>query len=307
MNSEIQIVTAFFSIDRNNWKGFERSDELYFQYFKSWAKLKNQIIVYTDKDELKERIMAFRAGIGLEEKTRVVLVSDIFGTVRDLFRKMETVSNDPVHRLFRLLPDNPEVWNARYDYVISLKMWCCADAVEKGYADGMVAWMDFGYNHGGSVIDSRSDFNFMWTYAFPEKINIFLLQDLDNRPLFDIIASMDTYVMGSMIVAPAQLWGTFWRMMKDNMEALARTGIIDDDQSVILMCMREHPELFNTYKSTWFLPLKQFGGEHLILKADSKNRLMDFVLKQIHRIKHRLICAKYAYRIFRHMKKIEIH
>ena len=99
MNSEIQIVTAFFSIDRKSWKGFERSDELYFQYFKSWAKLKNQIIVYTVKDVLKERIMAFRAGIGLEEKTRVVLVSDIFGTAPDLFRKMETVSNDPVHRL----------------------------------------------------------------------------------------------------------------------------------------------------------------------------------------------------------------
>ena len=67
---------------------------------------------------------------------------------------------------------------------MSLKAWCCADAIEKGYAEGMVVWMDFGFNHGSSTIDSRSDFNFLGSYDFPENINVFIVQDLDDRPLF---------------------------------------------------------------------------------------------------------------------------
>lgn len=306
-NKEIQIVTAFFSIGRQDWNGFKRSDDLYFSYFKGWAKLKNRIVVYTDKEELKERVLSFRASIGQEERTTVVLIPDIYEIEPDLYRRMQAVSSNHIHSLSRLLPRNPEVWNASYDYVMLLKMWCCADAVEKGLADGMVAWMDFGFNHGGSAIDSDSDFNFLWEYDFPEKINLFLIQDLDDRPVFDIIASMDTYVMGSLIVAPARLWERFWLLARENMDVLTRVSFIDDDQSIILMCLREHPELFTTYKSSWFLPLKQFGGDHLKLKVSSYRPRFNFFRRCLHKMKHLWVCFQYAFRICAHMSRIRVH
>ena len=37
---KITIVTAFFHIGRNNWKGFQRTDSDYFKYFEDWARLK---------------------------------------------------------------------------------------------------------------------------------------------------------------------------------------------------------------------------------------------------------------------------
>ena len=307
MGKEIEIVTAFFSINRENWKGFQRSDELYFNYFKEWAKLKNNIIVYTEKEELKEQILSFRSDLGLKDKTKVVVIPDISEIAPALLSEMQSVAKEPIHKKFRLMPEHPEVWNATYDYVMLLKMWCCADAVEKGYAKDMVAWMDFGYNHGGTIIDSTSNFNYLWTYDFPEKINVFLIQELDKRPIFDIIFSMDTYIMGMMIVASANLWGQFWNMMQENMRKLISVGIIDDDQNVILMCLREHPELFNTYKSSWQMPLKQFGGEHLKLSKVAQKDSMGWLRVMYHRFRHKILCHKYARRICKHMNHIIIH
>lgn len=311
MKTEIEIVTAFFSINRESWKGFQRSDELYFEYFKGWAKLKNTIVVYTEKEELKKSIIAFRASLGLEDKTRVVVLSDITKIDLALYQEMQSVASNSVHKQYRLFPGHPEVWNANYDYVMLLKMWCCADAVQKGYVRGMIAWMDFGYNHGGAVLDAASDFNYLWTYDFPDAINVFLVQDLDSRPIFDVVFSMDTYIMGMMIVAPAHLWGGFWELMKKNMRVLLQAGIIDDDQNVILMCLRERPELFHAYKSSWQLPLKEFGGEHLLLASaynQSHNKTIYKILKKVVGfVRHRYLCAKYAFRLYNHYKNVIIH
>lgn len=43
---EITIVTAYFNIGREKWKGYERGDNKYINYFDFWAKIKNNIIVY---------------------------------------------------------------------------------------------------------------------------------------------------------------------------------------------------------------------------------------------------------------------
>lgn len=38
--SELTIVTAYFDIGRNKWKGFERGNNKYINYFKFWARIK---------------------------------------------------------------------------------------------------------------------------------------------------------------------------------------------------------------------------------------------------------------------------
>ena len=39
--NEISIVTWFFDIGRKDWKGFERDNNTYANYFKFWARLNN--------------------------------------------------------------------------------------------------------------------------------------------------------------------------------------------------------------------------------------------------------------------------
>ena len=53
MDNKITIVTAFFPLKRENWKGFERPNNKYLEYFEFWARIKNDMIIYTDEETSK--------------------------------------------------------------------------------------------------------------------------------------------------------------------------------------------------------------------------------------------------------------
>ena len=51
---DITIVTAFFDINREGIKGFNRSNEKYLKAFEFWARIKNKIVVFSDKYTINE-------------------------------------------------------------------------------------------------------------------------------------------------------------------------------------------------------------------------------------------------------------
>jgi len=311
MNKDITIITGFFKNNRGSWKGFERSDEQYFEHFKVWAKLKNKIVAYVETEEMKSRIIAYRDELGLGDLTIVNVTPDCTTLVPDLYFSIKRANENPIQQKFHLLQRNPEVWNPTYNYIMLLKAWCVCDAIKRGQAEGMVAWIDFGYDHGGTPIDKNSDFSFKWVYNFSEKINLFTIQELDDRPMFEIVLSMDTYTMGGFLVAPASLWPRFWELLKYSMIALNDCGLADDDQNIILMAYRKDPGIFQLNPSYWSVQLKQFGGDHLQWAPgfiEYKESLQKKNFKNWARgIKHKLNCIKYAWRIYKHMSKVTIH
>ncbi len=305
MAKDITIVSAFFNINREKWGTFGRSEEKYFEYFTAWAKLQNKMIVYVETLEMKEKVIQFRASIGQIDNTIVEIIDDCTNVDKVLYNSIKKATDNSIQKKYRLYKDNPEVWSADYNYIMLMKMWCVNDAIKKGFAKGQIAWVDFGYNHGGAVISKDSDFNFNWTYDFPEKINLFLIQDLDDRPIFDIVFNMDTYIMGMCIIGIDYLWGEFWKLMRKNMISLNNCGLTDDDQNVILMCYRENPEIFNTYKSDWHITMKQFGGDHLILV--DKNIENNLIKNKMRKIFKDLDCKKYANNIYKYVRKLDTH
>lgn len=311
MSNSITIVTAYFRINRSSWQGFERSDEQYFEHFKVWAKVQNVLVAYVETEEMRQLILEYRRNLSLADKTKVYIIHDCLQLEPQLFAGLKTATENPIQRKYRLLANNPESWNPTYNYVMLLKAWCVCDAIKKGVASDMVAWVDFGYNHGGDPIDKSSDFGFEWSYMFPDKINLFTIQDIDNRPIFDIILSMDTYIMGGIIVGIDYLWNEFWALLKQSVSEQNACGLADDDQSALLMAYRKKPEIFALHKSFWSVQMKQFGGNHL-LWADSylkrtqksfKNELRSYMKT----IKHKKECLKYSVRIYKHLSKIQIH
>ena len=311
MNKSITIVTAFFRINRSNWQGFERSDEQYFEHFKVWARVKNNIVVYVETEELKQLIIDYRKGLSLEDRTIVHVVSNCLELEPQLINSLKAAADNPIQPEYRLLRKNPEVWNATYNYVMLLKAWCVCDAIQRGDASGMIAWLDFGYNHGGDPIDKDSDFNFEWSYDFPEKINLFTIQDLDNRPIFDIVLSMDTYIMGGVIIGIDKLWEEFWALLQEAVYEQNDCGLVDDDQSVLLMAYRKKPEIFALHKSYWSVQMKQFGGDHLKWSESYLARTTPSLKNRLRAIvkwyKHKKNCFFYAIRVYKHLSKIHVH
>jgi len=260
---EITIVTAFFDIGRENWQGFKRDNGKYVEYFKFWARMRNKIVVYTDQETARQ-VVSIRNSFGLADRTQIVVIDDITLLDSEVYQCMEKVLSNDLAIKFRDKPGNPESYNSLYNYVMYLKPYFIADAVNRGLADGMIAWMDFGYNHGGSFYTNPLDFDFLWQYDFSHKIHVFAVDPLDDTPVFEIVRRMKTYVAGGIIIAPAELWQVLVSFFREALFNLASCGMMDDDQTLLIMAYREHPEYFEIHSiEDFFCPIKDFGGYHL--------------------------------------------
>ena len=285
--NEITLVTAFFDIGRKDYKRYPRSNDDYLEYFSVWARMNNKVIVYTNSDMAK-KVIEVRRKYGLESKTIVIEVNDETEIEKELYDKMYLISQNDEFLNFRFIHDALSN-NAKYDYVMLLKYWCLKDAVQKGYASGMVAWIDFGFNHGDKCYINPEEFNFTWkTNLNNQKIHLFSLHELDDTPIFKHVMKLDDSLMGAPIILPDFLCDKFWNLVKLSMESLIRVGFIDDDQLLILMAYREKSELFEIHISDWFLPLKENGGDHLTVrkkekvnrKISLKHKIKQYVLKK---------------------------
>lgn len=272
--SKITIVTAFFSIGRENWNGFQKTDEEYFRYFEFWAGLKNKLIAYVSHEEQAKEIYHIRDKFGQKDNTICVVIEDIFSVDKELYASIEKVSKYERVGASRLFPNNPESWNPDYNYIMLMKEWCAKDAVEKGYAKGMVAWVDFGINKGGAVYTKKEEFQFLWEYPFPTKINLFTLSDIEDRPpIYEMIRDMSTVIQGGVIVAPDFYWDKLWSLMRQNMMLLNKIGFMDDDQTILLMSFLDEKECFALHSCDWIMQFKDFGNPNLTLRAKPTKRL----------------------------------
>ena len=238
----VRIVTAFFDIGRASFPGFERDTETYFSYFRFWARIRNEMLIYC-APEHAAAIAAIRAGYGLADRTRIVPVPDPFAVEPELYRRMERAAADPGFQRFRFYsaPEN----GAPYSYVTMLKAWCLADAAERTEEDCFMAWVDFGINHCGVTYARSEDFDFLWEYEFPEKITAFCHEDPAAVSLVDTLQFMMPYIDGSAVVMPKRLCRHYWEAVRGAMEALVKLGCVDDDQMLSLIVCRDEPELFD--------------------------------------------------------------
>lgn len=109
---EITLVTAFFNIGREKWKGFVRSDDYYISCFEHWARLKNQLIVYTSP-EVADRVRTIRAKYGLSDKTVIITIDDVFSCDRELYQRIKAAMVQKTAWLFHKKLANPESWSYR--------------------------------------------------------------------------------------------------------------------------------------------------------------------------------------------------
>ncbi len=283
---ELTIVTEFFEIGREDYRDtHSRTNKEYLEYFKFWARMKNKLIVYTYK-EMADEIKKIRDEFGLLDRTIIIEIEDETKIETDLFNRMKSIENQEYLNNYRYHKDVIENY-AKYDYVMLLKYWCLMDAVKNGYAQGMVAWLDFGFNHGDDCYINSEDFNFNWETNLNEnKIHLFTIKELSNEPIFELIRNMEVDIMGAPIILPDRLCIVLWELLKKAMNSLIDIGFIDDDQIILLMAYREQKEIFELHKSYWFLPLKENGAEHLTVKENyypnnKDNKKENFNSKQL--------------------------
>lgn len=284
--NEITIVTAFFDIGRENCGQYARSNKKYLEYFEFWARIQNNLIVYTFK-EMGEEVKKIRKKYGLLDKTEIIEIEDETKIEPEIFSKMQEIEkngNMENYRFFKNLMEN----KALYDYVMLLKYWCLADASKRKLSTDMMAWIDFGFNHGSDCYINSDEFDFLWKVDLADnKIHLFCLNDIKNEPVYEMVRNTDVYIMGAILLLPRNLCEELWRLVYNANRSLVEVGFIDDDQLLLLMAYRDKKELFELHKSDWFMPLKENGASHLTVKPEEERKKMTFMTKLIENLRNK--------------------
>lgn len=79
----------------------------------------------------------------------------------------------------------PECCNPLYNYIMYLKTYFLTDAINRGLVkNSMVAWVDFGFNHGGEIYSISEEFSLTLTDEnLNHKIHLFSVDKLDDTPI----------------------------------------------------------------------------------------------------------------------------
>ncbi|RSX55314.1 WlaTC/HtrL family glycosyltransferase [Bifidobacterium samirii] len=253
LRNGITVVTAFFPIGRTDWETFTRSDDTYFNYFERWARLHNDLIVFTIP-QYAERVEQIRQNLG-RTNTIVHAVEDYRKIDKELLERMTQVCR--TYAPFSMFPDKPEPSKPYYNYVIALKYWCMKEAAKEACTDKL-AWIDFGFDHGGVDYKNLDDYDFEWNYPFEKPVTFFQNHELGDDPIFEIVRRTDTYFQGKFICY-TNFAEEFYQDIRSHYISLIRCGLVDDDQTPPIMCVRERPDIYHCLPSGWFSMLYDYS------------------------------------------------
>jgi len=262
--SEISIVTAFFDIGRGEWTPdknlphyLQRTTETYLKRFGHMAKLENEMTIFTSSD-MVDKIKELR-----EDRPTDIITMDFkesFGVFREMVSK---VQKNPEYqaKINPMQVRNPEYWNADYVIVNALKSSFVVEAIRRNTINNdLIAWLDFGYCRDEVTLNGVQT----WSYPFnKDKIHLFNIKDWQEGTIIqDVIANNDVHITGPMIVASKENWPTLQKLVAHSMDELIKNGLVDDDQTLLLMSYLLKPELFELHpvsSNDWFVAFKEFS------------------------------------------------
>jgi hypothetical protein len=227
--------------------------------------------------------MRIREEYGLAGKTKVVVVDDVLGVDRELFSSIEAAMKNPLFLDLHLQRNIPEANSAQYNYIMLLKAWCLKEAAGMNEAAGeTLAWLDFGFNYGGRFYRKSEEFDFLWEWDFDKKIHLLQKNEFDALPPYEIIKRNNTYIQGTIIISKT-LTDVFWRMGRENMLALNKTGLADDDQLLWYMGYLQAPELHELHKADrWIDIFNLFTDRKFTYEEPQQNKMKHFVYSVLH-------------------------
>ena len=217
------------------------------------------MVVFTSQ-EFVEYIKSLR-----QNRPTTILTIDFPNNFVKLREEIVKVQSNPEYqaKINPMQVRNPEYWNADYVVVNLLKSSFVTQALNRGVIETpLVAWLDFGYCRNEETLNGLTQW---WCPLSPEKIHFFTIKDwVEGTYIQDVIANNDVHVTGPCIIAGKELWPALEKLVHHNVSELLKNGLMDDDQTLLLMSYLQKPELFELHKITgqdWFVAFKEYYAD----------------------------------------------
>jgi protein YibB len=297
MKNPVTLVTAYFNIGRDDFKLVPRSEERYFEEFRFWARIQNPIIVFVEP-RCAERVREIRAEFGLEDRTTIIEIGDIFSIQPGIRARMVDAASSSEFRDFRIMPDATS-GIADYSYLMLLKSWFIHQASTHVPSATTLAWIDFSYNRGGRYYSHPQDFDFELTLEPLERVVLFTMAEYDDRPIFEIVRQLSDCITGGFYLVPVEQARFLWESTLRQIDKLLSVGFIDDDQLILLMSYRESPDRFEIRRSDWFRPIADISGRSFrIAPTKQRNPALSAARQGLHWARRTRRATKSAWKLY---------
>jgi len=255
----MDIVTAFTDIGRGTWSHnpwgvpvqsyIPRTVDTYIERFERMASLKNHITCFVDSDLLLR--LPKNSNIEYHDIREVtghewnVAVLDKIKGVHSSDWWISRFRNDA----------SPERWNSDYVFINWMKSQFLIKVFRDKYClETTFAWLDFGYFR----TEPKTDF---LTYQIPEGKELVFFSNGKTKHEINEVSPIDAVMSGEVFIQGCHVIGTSvgFRSLGvasyDYLDTLVNIGLIDDDQTMLLMAYKGLHEMIHLqYNSStnWF-------------------------------------------------------
>lgn len=277
---EVTLITSFFDTPVKSHNNVLRSYEIYLTWFEQWARIKNDLIVFCESDSVSAQIMKIRKNFGLENRTTMVVVKDFFSVNKIMYEKLVDISNDVYYRNF-IRKKNIRENDPQYVYVMLMKVYFLNKAnVDFDIKNNLLAWIDFGFNHKGELYTFEQDFSFtLKCNDSLDKIELYYVsRTVEERPYVEVVRTVrPDCITGGLFICPKKMVDSFWKVMNESIYTLLNVGLMDDEQSLLLLATRLYPEMFTLKRSTWFYSIVEYcNAKHMRINKVTLRKFLEF-------------------------------
>jgi hypothetical protein len=239
-------ITAFKEINRGEWadKGVlhSRSTEDYLNWFVNLSKLNITLICFCDEpiaSEIRSR-SSFKNIFPYDE-------SDTF------FKYINTetmIMNSPYYKRIVGSSSLPEHSVPEYNIVNHSKVNFIRRAYEMNPGYSHYAWIDFGFQRSPPTETP------VWRHTLNDRINYAVHRyfSYDEIPDPESICNdpeKGNIVQGSFFVVPNHLVKWYENAYEKALKYYYSRNLSDDDQSIVLLCIKNDPDKFNLHVRGW--------------------------------------------------------
>ena len=250
MTNTVLFITAFKSLNREFWTGWERSDDEYLNYFKNLSLLPIRLICFCEdniKNILNDKYQ-FNNTYPYEPDDTFLKFID---TEKKIMESIEFIN------LTKHISD-PNVNKPGYNSVNHNKVWFIKRAKKMFPNYTHYAWIDFGFFR-VSNIPEQLDFNKLGDKIEYCSLDLINIDNLLN-PIDALIKIKDYPTLcGSSFICPNNLVEWYYDIYYNMVMLYYLNNIVDDDQEIVKQILRIHSDKFKIIIQTnWFTHLNLY-------------------------------------------------
>lgn len=246
----VLFVTAFKDLHRGTWKSSSRSTDEYLNRFGNLQRCKFPLVAFVEDDvaqTLKERFGFTNSFPYDADKT-------FLGS--HLAREQEIMNSDSYKKLVGAQAFLPEHSQPAYTLVMHNKMLFLQRAKDMFPQYNSYAWIDFGYiTHEGAIwkTGNLESLGTLSKVLLDTNLPKVIPSQLPNEYDLLRVNPHPLIFRGGMFVVPNVLMDKFVHIYKQLLDEYQRKGLADDEQAVLVMFVKRHPDMFAyVYTDNWF-------------------------------------------------------